>query len=74
MRLALPSLALVLLLAATWVVVGVALAGAGTGVVSAGRTVFAAFGLLLLLGATRRASTGGPRGRSSTPPGTRRGS
>ncbi len=62
MRLALPSLALVLLLAATWVVVGVALAGAGTGVVSAGRTVFAAFGLLLLLGATRRASSGGPRG------------
>lgn len=62
MRLALPSLALVLLLAATWVVVGVALAGAGTGVVSAGRTVFAAFGLLLLLGATRKSSSGGPRG------------
>ncbi|SIO07787.1 DMT family transporter [Agromyces cerinus] len=43
------SIALVLLLASTWVVVGIALVGAEAGVVSAGRTVFAAFGLLLLL-------------------------
>lgn len=45
-RLALGSLALVVLLAATWVVAGIALQGAGVGVVSAGRTAFAALGLL----------------------------
>ena len=43
------SIVLVVLLASTWVIVGIALAGAGAGVVSAGRTMFAAFGLLLLL-------------------------
>ncbi|MFC9560287.1 DMT family transporter [Agromyces sp. NPDC056965] len=53
-RLALQSLALVALLASTWVIVGFALVGAGAGVVSAGRTVFAAFGLFLLLLMSRR--------------------
>ncbi|MFB6608844.1 DMT family transporter [Agromyces sp. NPDC056379] len=53
-RLALQSLVLVALLASTWVIVGFALVGAGAGVVSAGRTVFAAFGLFLLLLMSRR--------------------
>lgn len=48
-RLALESIALVVLLAATWVIAGLALQGAGVGVVSAGRTGFAALGLLLLV-------------------------
>lgn len=47
------SLGLVVLLAATWVVAGIALQGAGVGVVSAGRTAFAALGLLLVVAVTR---------------------
>ena len=45
-RLALESVALVVLLAATWVIAGVALQGAGVAVVSAGRTGFAVLGLV----------------------------
>lgn len=47
------SLGLVVLLAATWVIAGIALQGAGVGVVSAGRTAFAALGLLLVVAVTR---------------------
>ena len=43
------SIVLVVLLASTWVIVGIALIDAGAGVVSAGRTMFAAFGMLLLM-------------------------
>ncbi|WP_282847121.1 DMT family transporter [Microbacterium oxydans] len=50
------SLGLVVLLAATWVVAGIALQGAGVGVVSAGRTAFAALGLLLVVAAIRSSS------------------
>ncbi|TCJ21605.1 hypothetical protein E0W80_16075 [Microbacterium sp. PI-1] len=64
-RLALESLALVVLLAATWVVAGYTLEGAGVGVVSAGRTGFAALGLLLLALLSRR---GGRRSAPTHPP------
>ncbi|MGO4490392.1 DMT family transporter [Microbacterium sp. 2RAF4] len=47
------SLGLVVLLAATWVIAGIALQGAGVGVVSAGRTAFAALGLLLVVAVAR---------------------
>ena len=56
-RLALESIALVVLLAATWVIAGLALQGAGIGVVSAGRTGFAALGLLLLVLLSHRGET-----------------
>lgn len=56
------SLALVVLLAATWVIAGIALQGAGVGVVSAGRTGFAALGLLLLV------LLSNPGGGGSAPP------
>lgn len=49
----LPSVALVLLLASTWVIVDLALDDASTGVVSAGRTVFSSVGLALLVGLVR---------------------
>lgn len=52
-RLASQSVALVILLASTWVIVGLALTDTGTGAVSAGRTVFASLGLLLLATVTR---------------------
>lgn len=55
-RLALESLVLVVLLAATWVIAGIALQGAGVGVVSAGRTAFAAFGLLAVMSLARSSS------------------
>jgi drug/metabolite transporter (DMT)-like permease len=48
-----PSVALVLLLASTWVIVDLALDDASTGVVSAGRTVFSSIGLALLVGLVR---------------------
>ncbi|WP_435749034.1 DMT family transporter [Microbacterium sp. PMB16] len=64
-RLALESVALVVLLAATWVIAGLALQGAGVGVVSAGRTGFAALGLLLLVLLSHR---GGARSGSAEPP------
>ncbi|MFD1572590.1 hypothetical protein ACFSEO_00455 [Agromyces cerinus subsp. nitratus] len=54
------SIALVVLLASTWVIVGIALVGAEAGVVSAGRTVFAAFGLLLLLLMSRNRTSAHP--------------
>ncbi|WP_350350242.1 DMT family transporter [Microbacterium sp. A8/3-1] len=56
------SLLLVVLLAATWVIAGFALEGAGVGVVAAGRAGFAALGLFLLTLLPRR---GGAR---SAPP------
>lgn len=56
-RLALESLVLVVLLAATWVIAGIALQGAGVGVVSAGRTGFAALGLFLLVVLSHRPGT-----------------
>lgn len=61
LRLVGESLVLVVLLAATWVIAGIALQGAGVGVVSAGRTGFAAVGLLLLVLLSQR------RGRPSDP-------
>ncbi|GAA1234671.1 drug/metabolite transporter (DMT)-like permease [Microbacterium phyllosphaerae] len=61
------SLALVVLLAATWVIAGIAVQGAGVGVVSAGRAGFAALGLLLLV---LLSSRGG--GRSDPPASVRR--
>lgn len=48
------SLLLVVLLAATWVIAGFALEGAGVGVVAAGRAGFAALGLFLLTLLSRR--------------------
>lgn len=54
LRLVVPSIALIVLLAATWVVAGLALQGAGVGVVSAGRTGFATVGMLLLVTFARR--------------------
>lgn len=57
LRLVAPSLALIVLLAATWVVAGIALQGAGVGVVSAGRTGFATVGMLLLVAFTRERAT-----------------
>ncbi|MGH3691204.1 MAG: DMT family transporter [Microbacterium sp.] len=56
-RLAVESAALVVLLAATWVIAGFALQGAGVGVVSAGRTLFAALGLLAVVALTRSSTT-----------------
>lgn len=64
-RLVLESLALVVLLAATWVIAGLALQGAGVGVVSAGRTGFAAVGLFLLVLLSHR---GGTRSAPTDPP------
>ncbi|MFJ6533764.1 DMT family transporter [Microbacterium sp. NPDC091662] len=61
-RLALESVALVVLLAATWVIAGIALEGSGVGVVSAGRTAFAALGLLAVVSLARSSSPrSGPR-------------
>lgn len=58
-RLIFESIALVALLASTWVVAGLALQGAGVGVVSAGRTGFAAFGLLMLVMVSHSSKTRG---------------
>lgn len=64
------SVALVALLASTWLVVGAALGGADTAVVSAGRTVFTVIGLFVLtsIGSRRRATTIGGSTRQSSRP------